>query len=40
MAAVSHGGDRIDALGGHVRVDPVPGQGTRINGRLPAHPIS
>jgi signal transduction histidine kinase len=28
--------DRVDALGGEILVDAAPGQGTRINGRVPA----
>ena len=28
--------DRVDALGGEILIDAVPGQGTRINGRVPA----
>jgi hypothetical protein len=28
--------DRVDALGGEILIDAAPGQGTRINGRVPA----
>ena len=28
--------DRVDALGGEIRIDAAPGRGTRINGRVPA----
>ena len=31
--------DRIDALGGEIRIDPGPGRGTRINGSVPAAAI-
>jgi len=27
--------DRIDALGGEIRIDPAPGRGARISGRVP-----
>jgi hypothetical protein len=28
--------DRVDALGGEIRIDAAPGRGTMINGRVPA----
>ena len=31
--------DRIDALGGEIRIDPAPGRGTRISGSVPAAAI-
>jgi signal transduction histidine kinase len=31
--------DRIDALGGEIRIDPAPGRGTRISGSVPATAI-
>ena len=31
--------DRIDALGGQIRIDPAPGRGTRISGSVPATAI-
>jgi hypothetical protein len=31
--------DRIDALGGEIRIDPDPGRGTRISGSVPAAAI-
>jgi signal transduction histidine kinase len=39
-AGLANMADRLGAIGGRVRIESAPGEGTRIAGAIPLHPVS